>query len=78
MKRKILLINTVLVFVLAQNFAQHDPFQLAISVQKADSVIIAHIGIDHSIIIIDLRTPAEVAGGFIVAQGEEVVGLLIK
>lgn len=65
MKKKILLIGILLVFVLANNFAQHAPFQTAITVHEADSVFKAHINIDHSIIIIDLRTPGEVANGFI-------------
>lgn len=45
--------------------AQHDPFQVSVSVQVVDSVLTEHESADHSIIIYDIRTPGEYANGFI-------------
>ena len=50
---------------LSSLIAQHDPFQSTIDVHKADSVLRAHLDLDHRVIIIDLRTEGEYAGGFI-------------
>jgi len=65
MKKRILLTCSLVVLFLGSAFAQHDPFQLAISVFKADSVLKAHADSDHSVIIFDVRTPGEYANGYI-------------
>jgi rhodanese-related sulfurtransferase len=65
MKHKLLLITLIACFAGLSVFGQHDPFQESISVFKADTVLRVHDTLDHSIIIIDLRTPLEYQGGYI-------------
>ena len=54
-----------MVVLLGSTFAQHNPFQTAINVQQADSVLKIHKELDHSVIIIDIRTEGEYSNGFI-------------
>ena len=65
MKTRILFLLALGIFCLASVYGQHDPFQLAIDVHQADSIIKAHKDADHDFIIIDLRRPDEVERGFI-------------
>lgn len=58
-------VTIILFFSFLSAQAQHNPFQLAISVQQADSAIKAHINSDHPFNIIDLRTDGEFAAGYI-------------